>query len=55
MHSIVMVRVYSLYFQENAQNSPEHGMSADGQYSVGLLYGSEIVSDEKDSRLCPVY
>ena len=39
--------------QEHAQKAPERRVWKDGQYSVGLLYSAQLVSDKKDSQICP--
>lgn len=41
------------FIQEHAQKAPERRVWKDGQYSVGLLYSAQLVSDKKDSQICP--
>lgn len=43
------------FIKTYAQKAPERKENRDGQYSVGLLYGAEVVSDYKDSNICPLF
>ncbi|CAL1543011.1 unnamed protein product [Lymnaea stagnalis] len=41
------------FVKEHALKAPEGSAFLDGTYNTGLIHHAEIVTDQKDSQLCP--